>query len=103
MNYCERIGRDFDTFKHRRCSNISAIETCLVTKHNLSIDNEGWLLCSANCPKPFYVKPPKDKVEFLCLCGAESTIQMVGKNDADGKNLCSCGRHITIHLRRNKI
>jgi len=41
-----------------------------------------------------------DKCYLICICGKKSTVCMVGNNTADGKSLCVCGRHITVHLRR---
>jgi hypothetical protein len=40
-------------------------------------------------------------VTLICLCGRKNTFRMTGNNNADGKWLCECGRHITVHLRRD--
>lgn len=40
------------------------------------------------------------KAKLICICGVETTVNMIGNNNADGKALCECGRHITVHLRR---
>jgi hypothetical protein len=37
---------------------------------------------------------------LTCLCGQENLVHMIGNNNADGKAICTCGRHITVHLRR---
>lgn len=42
-----------------------------------------------------------NEVKVVCVCGVESVVLMVGNNTADGKKLCYCGRHITVHLRKN--
>ncbi len=36
----------------------------------------------------------------ICLCGNMTEIKVIGKNNADGKALCKCGRHITVHFRK---
>lgn len=39
-------------------------------------------------------------VLLKCLCDRGNLVSMSGNNNADGKAICKCGRHITIHLRR---
>jgi len=41
------------------------------------------------------------EINIECVCGVRSMVLMVGDNNADGKSLCSCGRHITVHLRKS--
>jgi len=37
-----------------------------------------------------------------CLCGQSTAVYMIGDNNANGKSICECGRHITLYLRRHK-
>lgn len=41
--------------------------------------------------------------KVLCICGNFIDVNVSGNNNADGKNLCKCGRHITIHFRKHMI
>jgi hypothetical protein len=44
----------------------------------------------------------RKEVTIQCLCNEINWVEMVGRNNADGKGKCACGRNITIHLRRDK-
>lgn len=40
------------------------------------------------------------EINIECICGSRSMVLMVGNNNANGKSVCPCGRHITVHFRR---
>ena len=44
----------------------------------------------------------RKSVLVMCVCHKVNLIYMTGNNNADGKGLCDCGRHVTVHLRRRK-
>ena len=39
-------------------------------------------------------------ITMPCLCGRVVSLIVTGNNNADGKGLCKCGRHLTAHYRR---
>ena len=44
-------------------------------------------------------KKCNSQAKIICICGQETFMNMIGNKNADGKSICECGRHITLHLR----
>jgi hypothetical protein len=41
-------------------------------------------------------------VKLTCICGKVILIDIVGRENGNGKGICQCGEHITIHFRKRK-
>jgi len=80
--------------------------------HELQRSNAKWKYCIATAfENGEYADQISDLIDrqstepsICCLCGEQMSvsIRVIGNNNANGRAICKCGRHITIHFRRER-